>query len=109
ALADVDAAPGLADALDPVDQRSPRVVVADPEYEARVALLLFDPHRIEEARALQHARDRKLLLRRGTRGLRVARHSRVADARQHVCDRIGHHGPNSSKAGTACRAARAAP
>ena len=53
-------------------------------------------HGMRRAKSLpelaEHVGDGQLELRRGAGRLGVLRDARVADPRQHVCNRIGHHG-----------------
>src|SRR5512137_2003147 len=84
-LAGIDAEPGLADALEPGDDRRLAVDVleGDAEHGDRALLLLADGG--DEALVDEDAGDLALRPRRGDHDLGVPSPGRVADAREHVC------------------------
>src|SRR3954447_24932432 len=96
-LARVHAQAGLADPLEPRDDRHLAVDVLQlqAQHLAGAVALLADVG--DEAFLHEDPRDLSLGARRGNDDLGVARPGRVADAGEHVRDRVGDvHGPTSS-------------
>ena len=97
--------PGPAHAAESVDDRNAVVVVPKPNAEPGLALVRPPPrHAARKPSATSTSGDRQLQLRRRAREVRVARLAGVPDAREHVCDGVGHHGRvRDPTGGTACR------
>src|SRR5579864_1008427 len=92
--APVDAQAGPADPPQPGDdgRLARRTVAAVPQREAQlVRRFLVDFEVGDEPLVLENLRDLELHARRRYENRVVPRRHRVADARQHVCDRIGDH------------------
>src|SRR5260221_512549 len=93
----VDAQPRLRDALDALDHR-PAGVVLEADGELFLVAAVFtigaafvtDGEVLDVALVLQHLGDGALQSRSGHRDLRVADQLRIADAGQHVGDRVMH-------------------
>src|SRR5450432_2546803 len=97
----VDPQARTADALDLLDHGMAGVVL-QRDLELGLGTLALDPEAVDVALVLQDLGNRHLQLRRRHRDARLFHHLRVADAGQHIGDRITHaHGSNS------CRLARA--
>jgi hypothetical protein len=95
ALVDPKARP--ADALDLLDDRLAGVVL-QRDLELRLGLVAADREVLDVALVLEDLRDRRFQLRRRHRDARLFHHLRVADAGQHIGDRITHaHGSNSCR------------
>src|SRR6266496_3209057 len=88
-LALVDAQPRLRHALDPFDHR-PACVILERNLEHGLHFLARDLEAVDVAFVLQYLRDGQLDLGRRHRDDGLLDHLRVADARQHVGDRISH-------------------
>src|SRR6266496_106882 len=88
-LALVDAQPRLRHALDPFDHR-PAGVVLERDLEHGLHFVSRDLEAVDVAFVLQYLRDGQLDLGRRHRDDGLLDHLRVADARQHVGDRISH-------------------
>src|SRR5436190_12488821 len=89
----VDAQARLRDALDALDHRTAGVVLErNGELFLRAGLAAFvaDGEVLDVALVLQHPGDRAFQLRRGHRDFGVADDLRIANARQHVGDRVVH-------------------
>src|SRR5262245_26999405 len=81
--------PRTADALDALDDGLVLVILQLERHH----VLAFDfdgGHGLQTAFLLEHLRNGKLLLRRRQRDGRLAGRLRIANARQHVGDRVGH-------------------
>src|SRR5260221_308419 len=93
----VDAQPRFRDALDALDHR-PAGVVLEADGELLLGAAVFttsaafvtDGEVLDVALVLQHPGDGALQSRSGHRDLRVADQLRIADAGQHVGDRVMH-------------------
>src|SRR5438105_10051841 len=85
----VDAQARLRHALEALDHRPPGVVL-ERDGELLVAAALAQREVLDIALVLQHLGDRGLQLRRRHHRFRVPDHLGVADADQHVRDRIAH-------------------
>ena len=97
-MADVDPAARTRHAADAVDRALTIAPVLERDLELGSALRLrLDLADVgDEALDLEDLGDVLLHARRGDERLVVARDRGVADAREHVGDRIGHHGITSS-------------
>src|SRR4029079_8983079 len=85
----VDAQPRARHALELLDHRAPRVVLqADARFRLRA--LLAQREILDVSLVLQDVGEGGLQLRRRHLHFHMPDHLRVADAGQHVCDRIGH-------------------
>src|SRR5437588_257421 len=92
-LARVDPATGLGDPLEPGDHAlaiAPELELDHQGIEALVGSALDDVV-LDVALFLEQAGDLDLLARGRHRDALVHRLVGVADAREHVCDRVGHH------------------
>src|SRR3990170_2207201 len=85
----VDAQPRLGNALQALDHRAAGVVL-EPDAQRLHRLVLAHGEVLDVALVLQYPGDGNLQLRAGHADLRVPHHLGVADAGQHVGDRIGH-------------------
>src|SRR5262245_2851906 len=89
---DVDAAPGLGDALQARDHAAPVAVVLEAHDQALADVALLDGVAGDVALLLEEASDLGLELARGHLGGVVEREVGVPQTRQHVGDGIGQHG-----------------
>jgi len=89
---EVDPPPGLAHATEPFDHQAPVVLVAELDGQDRLLLVPADLDSPDESLGAQHVGDRQLQLRRRAAHASMTRPTRIADSRQHVTHRIGHHG-----------------
>ena len=96
-MADVDAAAGGRDPLDSVDRALAVAAVFENDDEDLVAGLddVFLFHVGDEAFELEDLGDVFFQVGRRHQGLFVARGRRVTNTRQHVGNRVGHHGITS--------------
>src|SRR5262245_5514769 len=85
----VDTQARAADALDALDHR-PAGVVLQRDLELVLAGIALDGEAVDVALVLQHLRDRHLQLGRRHRHHGLLDALRIADARQHVGDRVTH-------------------
>src|SRR5690606_7284845 len=90
-LAAVVAPPGDAAPLEALDHRS-AFVILEPDLEHPARGLADLGEVLDVALVLEHLRDGALGARGGHAHRHLLRALRVADAREHVGDRIGHHG-----------------
>src|SRR5262245_347234 len=91
AVSDVDAEAGAADPPDAGDHGAAPLIVAQPDAQHRERLLLDQPGLGQVALLDQNPRDRLLVARPRHVDAGLARAGTVADAGEHVGDRIGHH------------------
>src|SRR5690606_24039132 len=88
---DVDAPPRLRDPPHAFDHQPAVVLVAEVHREDGPFVVALHANLADEALGGEHARHGELQLGRRAADLRMARRARVADPRQHVTQRVGHH------------------